>query len=154
MNVLLLVALLAAKPASNTTGIDAGARAESLRKSRLKPYNQMQMELLSNAPIPDGLLASMTLLSEKPRLGVPSRKSAPHQRIDQRNCTAVLGSRFRCSETVSGDAAGAVVPGVKAFSTGKAHRCGERSCHYWSCVPRDRRRSTGSKSNKLIAWQC
>jgi hypothetical protein len=62
----------------------------------------MQMELLFNAPIPDGLLASMTLLSEKPRLGVPSRKSAPHQRIDERNCTAVLGLRFPCSEIVSG----------------------------------------------------
>lgn len=60
------------------------------------------MELLFNAPIPDGLLASMTLLSEKPRLGVPSRKSAPHQRIDERNCTAVLGLRFPCSEIVSG----------------------------------------------------
>jgi hypothetical protein len=62
----------------------------------------MQMELLFNAPIPYGLLASMTLLSEKPRLGVPSRKSAPHQRIDERNCTAVLGLRFPCSEIVSG----------------------------------------------------
>jgi hypothetical protein len=60
------------------------------------------MELLSSAPIPDWVLASMTLLNEKPRLGVPSRKSAPHQSIDQRNCTAVLGLRFRCSETVSG----------------------------------------------------
>jgi hypothetical protein len=60
------------------------------------------MELLSNTSIPDGLLASMTLLSEKPRLGVPSRKSALHQRIDQRNCTAVLGLRFPCSEIVSG----------------------------------------------------
>jgi hypothetical protein len=62
----------------------------------------MQMELLFNAPIPDGLLASITLLSEKPRLGVPSRKSAPQQRIDERNCTAVLGLRFPCSEIVSG----------------------------------------------------
>jgi hypothetical protein len=62
----------------------------------------MQMELLSNAPIPDSLPASMTLLREKPRLGVPSRKSAPHQRIDQRNCTAGLGLRFPCSEIVSG----------------------------------------------------
>ncbi len=60
------------------------------------------MELLSNAPIPDSLPASMTLLREKPRLGVPNRKSAPHQRIDERNCTAVLGLRFPCSETVSG----------------------------------------------------
>ncbi len=60
------------------------------------------MELLSNAPIPGSLPASMTLLSEKPRLGVRGRKSAPNQRIDQRNCTAVLGLRFRCSETVSG----------------------------------------------------
>jgi hypothetical protein len=60
------------------------------------------MELHSNAHIPDGLLASMTLLSEKPRLGVPSWESAPHQGIDERNSTAVLGLRFRCSEIVSG----------------------------------------------------
>jgi len=62
----------------------------------------MQMELHSNAHIPDGLLASMTLLSEKPRLGVPSWESALHQGIDERNSTALLGLRFRCSEIVSG----------------------------------------------------
>ena len=60
------------------------------------------MELLSNASIPDGLPASMTLLSEKPRLGVRGRESALHPGIDERNCTALLGLRFRCSEIVSG----------------------------------------------------
>jgi hypothetical protein len=62
----------------------------------------MQMELISNTHIPDGLLAAMTLLSEKPRQGVPSRKSALHPGIDERNCTAVLGLRFRWSGIVSG----------------------------------------------------
>jgi hypothetical protein len=60
------------------------------------------MELHSNARIPDGLLATMTLLSEKPRLGVPSRESALHQGIDECNCTAVLGLRFGWSGIVSG----------------------------------------------------
>lgn len=72
------------------------------RRTPSEPYNQMQMELLSNAHIPDGLLASMTLLSEKPRQGVASWNPAPHQGIDERNCTAVLGLRFRCWEIVSG----------------------------------------------------
>jgi hypothetical protein len=60
------------------------------------------MELLSNVPIPDGLLASMRLLSEKPRLGVRGRETALHPGIDERNCTAVFGLRFRCSEIMSG----------------------------------------------------
>jgi hypothetical protein len=60
------------------------------------------MELHSNARIPDGLLATMTLLSEKPRQGVPSRESALHPGIDERNCTAVLGLRFGWSGIVSG----------------------------------------------------
>jgi hypothetical protein len=59
------------------------------------------MELHSNAHIPDGLLATMTLLSEKPRQGVPSRESALNQGIGERNCTAHLGLRFRSSETAS-----------------------------------------------------
>jgi hypothetical protein len=62
----------------------------------------MQMELISSTAIPDGLLAAMMLLSEKPRLGVPSWNPAPNQGIDERNCTAVLGLRFRWSEIVSG----------------------------------------------------
>jgi hypothetical protein len=62
----------------------------------------MQMELHSNARIPDGLLASMTLLSEKPRLGVPSRESALYPGIDERNCKAILGLRFGWSGIVSG----------------------------------------------------
>jgi hypothetical protein len=62
----------------------------------------MQMELSPNSHVPDGLLAAMTLLSEKPHQGVPSWESAPHQGIDERNCTALLGLRFRSSEIVSG----------------------------------------------------
>jgi hypothetical protein len=61
----------------------------------------MQMELHSNAPIPDGLLATMTLLSEKPRHGVTSWKSAPQSGIDERNCTAAIDLRFRWSKTAS-----------------------------------------------------
>jgi hypothetical protein len=60
------------------------------------------MELSPNSHVPDGLLAAMTLLSEKPRQGVPSRESALHLGIDERNCTAVLGLRFGWSEIVSG----------------------------------------------------
>jgi hypothetical protein len=72
------------------------------RRTPSEPYNQMQMELISNTHIPDGLLASMTLLSEKPRQGVPSRESALHPGIDERNCTALLGLQFRWSGIVSG----------------------------------------------------
>jgi hypothetical protein len=62
----------------------------------------MQMELISNSHVPDGLLAAMTLLSEKPHQGVPSWESALHPGIDERNCTAVLGLRFGWSGIVSG----------------------------------------------------
>jgi RHS repeat-associated protein len=47
----------------------------------------------STTQIPDGLLAAMTLLSEKPHQGVPSWNLAPHQGIDERNSTAALGLR-------------------------------------------------------------
>ena len=47
----------------------------------------------STSQIPDGLLAAMTLLSEKPHQGVPSRNLALHQGIDERNSTAALGLR-------------------------------------------------------------
>lgn len=60
------------------------------------------MKLISNARVPDGLLATMTLLSEKPRHGVTSWESAPHPGIDERNCTAAIGLHFRCSDIVSG----------------------------------------------------
>lgn len=60
------------------------------------------MQLGSHAQIPDGLLAEIALLSENSHQGVPSRESAPHQGIDERNCTALLGLRFRSSEIVSG----------------------------------------------------
>jgi hypothetical protein len=62
----------------------------------------MQMELSPNSRVPDGLLAAMTLLSEKPHQGLPSWESALHQGIDERNCTALLGLQFRSSEIVSG----------------------------------------------------
>ena len=51
------------------------------------------MQLSSNSHIPDGLLAANVLLSEKPHQGVPSWESAPHQGIDERNCTAAIGLR-------------------------------------------------------------
>jgi RHS repeat-associated protein len=47
----------------------------------------------STSQIPDGLLAAITLLREKPHQGVPSRNLAPHQGIDERNSTAALGLR-------------------------------------------------------------
>ncbi len=51
------------------------------------------MQLSSNAHIPDGLLAEIALLSEKPHQGVPSWNLAPHQGIDERNSTAAIGLR-------------------------------------------------------------
>ena len=60
------------------------------------------MQLGSESHIPDGLLAAIALLSEKPRLGVPSRNPAPNLGLDERNCTMLLGLQFACSETVSG----------------------------------------------------
>jgi RHS repeat-associated protein len=51
------------------------------------------MQLGSDAQIPDGLLAAMTLLNEKPHQGVPSWKSALHQGISEANCTAAIGIR-------------------------------------------------------------
>jgi hypothetical protein len=60
------------------------------------------MQLTSGSHIRDGLLAAMTLLSEKPRHGVPSWESAPQSGIDRRNCTAAIGLHFRCSDIVSG----------------------------------------------------
>jgi len=57
-------------------------------------YNHLEMQLgSSTTQIPDGLLAAMTLLREKPHQGVPSRNLAPHQGIDERNSTAALGLR-------------------------------------------------------------
>ena len=49
------------------------------------------MQLSSGSPIPDGLLAANVLLSEKPRLGVPSWNPALHQGISEANCTAAIG---------------------------------------------------------------
>ena len=51
------------------------------------------MQLSSGSHIPDGLLAANALLSENPRLGIPSWESAPHQGISEANCTAAIGSR-------------------------------------------------------------
>lgn len=59
------------------------------------------MELRPNSRVPDGLLAAMTLLSEKPHQGLPSWESALHQGINERNCTALLGLQFRCYESAS-----------------------------------------------------
>jgi RHS repeat-associated protein len=51
----------------------------------------MQMQLSSEAQIPDGMLAAIALRNEKPRLGVPSWNPALHQGIDASNSTIVLG---------------------------------------------------------------
>ena len=51
------------------------------------------MQLASGTHIPDGLLAAMTLLNEKPRHGVESRNPAPHPGIDERNSTVAIGLR-------------------------------------------------------------
>jgi RHS repeat-associated protein len=51
------------------------------------------MQLGSDAQIPDGLLAAMTLLNEKSHQGVPSWNLALHQGIDERNSTAAIGIR-------------------------------------------------------------
>jgi len=51
------------------------------------------MQLGSHAQIPDGLLAEIALLREKPHQGVPSRNLALHQGIDEHNSTAALGLR-------------------------------------------------------------
>ena len=59
------------------------------------------MQPASEHHIPDGLLASMTLLSEKPRHGVAGRKSALQSGIDEANSTAAIGLRCRCWEIAS-----------------------------------------------------
>ncbi len=51
------------------------------------------MQLSSGTHIPDGLLAANALLSEKPRLGVPSWNPALHQGIGEANCTSAIGLR-------------------------------------------------------------
>jgi hypothetical protein len=60
------------------------------------------MELHSNAHIPDGLLATMTLLSEKPRHGVTSWESALQSGIGFRISSTAMDFQFRCSGIVSG----------------------------------------------------
>ncbi len=85
----------------------------------------MQMELSPNSRVPDGLLAAMTLLSEKPHQGLPSWESAPHPGIDERNCTALLGLRFRSSEIVSGT--------VVAFSNGAERRTHRHPSPIFAC---------------------
>jgi hypothetical protein len=60
------------------------------------------MQLGSDAQIPDGLLAAMTLLNEKPHQGVPSWKSALHQGIDEANSTAAIGIRASAQLIASG----------------------------------------------------
>ncbi len=57
------------------------------------------MQLSSGSHIPDGLLAANVLLSEKPRLGVPSWNPAPHPGISEANCTAAIG--LRASESLN-----------------------------------------------------
>lgn len=51
----------------------------------------MQMQLSSNARIPDGLLAEMTLLNEKPRLGLRTSESTPYPGFTATQSTTALG---------------------------------------------------------------
>jgi RHS repeat-associated protein len=51
------------------------------------------MQLGSDVQIPDGLLAEIALLREKPHQGVPSRNLAPHQGVNERNSTTAIGLR-------------------------------------------------------------
>ncbi|MGC8551181.1 MAG: hypothetical protein ACP5M4_16010, partial [Acidobacteriaceae bacterium] len=51
------------------------------------------MQLASGSHIPDGLLAVMTLLNEKPRHGVASKNVASNPGIDERNSTVAIGLR-------------------------------------------------------------
>jgi hypothetical protein len=60
------------------------------------------MQLASGTHIPDGLLATMMPLSEKPHHGVTSWESAPHPGIGFRISSTAIDFRFRCSEIVSG----------------------------------------------------
>jgi RHS repeat-associated protein len=46
-----------------------------------------------HSQIPDGLLAGITLLSEKPRHGVASKNPAPKQGINDANSTVAIGLR-------------------------------------------------------------
>jgi RHS repeat-associated protein len=68
----------------------------------------MQMQLSSEAQIPDGMLAAIALRNEKPRLGVPSWNPALHQGIDASNSTIVLGLQST-----------AALNGIGSRSTGK-----------------------------------
>ena len=49
------------------------------------------MQLSSNARIPDGLLAEMTLLNEKPRLGLRTSESTPYPGFTATQSTTALG---------------------------------------------------------------
>jgi len=51
------------------------------------------MQLASGTHIPDGLLAAMTLLNEKPRHGVARKNVASNPGIDERNSTVAIGFR-------------------------------------------------------------
>jgi RHS repeat-associated protein len=51
------------------------------------------MQLGSDTRIPDGLLAAITLLREKPHQGLPSSNPAPNQGIDEVNSTVAIGLR-------------------------------------------------------------
>jgi hypothetical protein len=68
----------------------------------------------------------MTLLSEKPRHGVASRKSAPHPGINEANSTAPIGLRFRCWEIVSGtvDAPNNGTPQISQLACKAAYTAG------------------------------
>ncbi|MCU1252158.1 MAG: hypothetical protein JWQ49_5187 [Edaphobacter sp.] len=50
-----------------------------------EPYNHLYMQLGSNAQIPDGLIAAMTLLNENRRLGFRASETTLHPGFEQRN---------------------------------------------------------------------
>jgi RHS repeat-associated protein len=64
----------------------------------LKPYNRMQMQLASNSVLSQPPLAAMPQLSEKPRLGFATKKSAWNPGPNVCNFTVTLGLQVVVSE--------------------------------------------------------
>jgi len=64
----------------------------------LKPYNRMQMQLASNSVLSQPPLAAMPQLSEKPRLGFATKKTAWNPGPNVCNFTVTLGLQVVVSE--------------------------------------------------------
>jgi hypothetical protein len=82
-------------PDAKTPIISVGTRIEYPQKSPpnlllARTINSL-MQLSSDVQIPDGPLAEIALLSEKPHQGVPSRNLALNQGISEANSTAAIG---------------------------------------------------------------